>query len=394
MKRLVILFCTVILCAAFSSCNLLTSSDSGNLEFNENAAYESNMTDSGDSSFIFTYLSYMELAVNDSNKSEKAYKKYISSLFESMKEIGVTDCFVQVRPYGDAFYASGLFPKSEYCRMADFDVLSAVISCAKAYDIDIHAWINPYRCGDNWSYFAFKKGSEELIETPSGVYFNPSSLKVQRLIIDGVKELIEGYDIKGIHIDDYFYPSDVNSADKESFDNYRKSSGKLSLSDWRRENVNSLIASLYSAVKSYNEDMIFSISPGGDIDKDINELYADVKLWCQKEGYCDLILPQLYFGFNNESLPFEKLLSEWIEIMGENKNKLIPVLALYKSGKEDIYAGEKGKSEWQENSDIIKRQYECIKKQECVGFGLYSGSYINFSEIFLSKELFNLKSVL
>lgn len=391
MKKLLPLICLIIICFVFSSCNLLTSGDSSNLEFNENAAYDSDIIDNADDSFIFTYLSFMELRVTDENKNEKDYKDYINSLFQNMKTIGVTDCFVQVRPYADALYKSDIFPQSEYSKKADFDVLSVVVSCAKGYDIDIHAWINPYRCGENWKHFDFE-GDREFIETDSGVYFNPASATVQKLIIDGVRELLEKYELKGIHIDDYFYPYDVNSADEESYSEYKKASGKLSLSQWRRENVTALVAAIYSAVKAYGEDKAFTISPAGDIDKNMNELYADVELWAGSDGYCDLILPQLYFGFDNEKLPFKELLDKWLEL--SDKSKLVPVLALYKCGKEDIYAGAKGKNEWVENSDIIKRQYECLKGKGLKSFGLYSGSSINFSETFLSKELNRLKSVL
>lgn len=106
-----------------------------------------------------------------------------------------------------------------------------------------------------------------------------------------------------------------------------------------------------------------------------------------------MVLPQIYFGFDNETLPFEKCLENWLDITDTEKVKLIPGLALYKCGKEDEFAG-KGKSEWQENSDIISRQVKLLKGKGCKGFAVYSSTYINFSETFTKKELNNLKSVL
>lgn len=392
MKRLITLFISIIFCFILCGCNLLTSTDSDNLEFNENAAYDSDILDDNDDSFIFTYLSYMEISVNQ--ESEAEYESKINALFKNMKKVCVTDCFVQVRPFADAMYSSEIFPKSKYCKKADFDVLELIIKTAQNYKINIHAWINPYRCGDNASFFGFFEDNENVITTTSGVYFNPASLSVQSLIISGVKELMDNYSLKGIHIDDYFYPGDVDTADKVSFDYYKKAGGKLSLSAWRKENVNSLVKAIYLTVKSYGDDKIFSISPSGDIDKNINEIYADVKLWSSEEGYCDIILPQLYFGFDNEKLPFKETLSSWLEFSNKSKVKIVPVLALYKAGKEDKYAGEKGKDEWIENNDIIKRQVETMRKLNIDSFALYSASYINFSETFLSEELDNLKSVL
>ncbi|MBQ7296322.1 MAG: family 10 glycosylhydrolase [Clostridia bacterium] len=393
-KRIIaVLLCAFIL-FCFSGCHVLTSDDSENLEFHENAAYDSEMIDEDDDSFIFTWLSYMEIAVTDSLKLQQDYASYIGTIFASMSEIGVTDCFVQVRPFADALYKSEIFPVSTYAEKADFDVLGTVTAKAKEYNIAVHAWINPYRLsGDTACFSAYDIDDDDLIVTPSGTYFSPASLKVQRLILDGARELMENYDIKGIHIDDYFYPPDMNSADEKQFELYKDGGGRLSLSQWRRENVSALLMSLYNTVKTFGEDKIFSVSPSGDKDKNTNQLYADVKLWCSEKGYCDIILPQLYFGFDNESLPFEETLSVWAEMTDSEKVTLVPALALYKVGKEDIYAGT-GKNEWQKSSDMIKRQIEALQKKNINSFGLYSASYINFSETFLSQELNNIKSVI
>lgn len=395
MKRLFVLILFVLILFSFCGCHLLTSDDSENLEFHENAAYDSEMIDEDDDSFIFTWLSYMEIAVTQTLKSEEAYKEYMDGLFGQMSQIDVTDCFVQVRPFADSLYYSEIYPLSKYAEKADFDPLRVIEKTAKKYNITVHAWINPYRVGEDTSFFSeLGIKDSDIINTASGTYFNPASLAVQKLIIDGAKELMQNYDIGGIHIDDYFYPPDMNSADEAQFLSYKENAGKLSLSQWRRENVNTLLKSLYLSVKAFGEDKIFSVSPAGDIDKNINQLYADVRLWCSEEGYCDVILPQIYFGFENESLPFEKTLSSWVEITDREKVDLVPALAIYKAGKEDIYAGESGKTEWQQNSDILKRQVQSIKKCGVDSFGLYSATYINFSETFLSCELNNLKSVL
>jgi hypothetical protein len=77
-----------------------------------------------------------------------------------------------------------------------------------------------------------------------------------------------------------------------------------------------------------------------------------------------MILPQIYFGFENSALPFDSCLDRWLSITDTGKVKLVPGLALYKCGKEDAFAGE-GKAEWQKNSDIISRQVKYLKDREC-----------------------------
>lgn len=392
MKKLLILSLGVIVCFCFSGCQLLTSDDSENLEFHENAAYDSEMIDEDNDSFIFTWLSYMEIQVTDVLKEKNDYCGYAESLFLKMKQAGVTDCFVQVRPFADALYSSEIFPQSRYSQKADFDVLRVITDVAAKHSIKVHAWVNPYRLCDNTAdkkpfseeqlRQRYGKAADEIITTPSGMFFNPSALCVQQMIIDGARELLENYDLQGIHIDDYFYPPDMYSADEMQFEAYRKNGGRKALAQWRRENVSNLVRSLYIAVKEYGEEKIFSISPSGNIDKNENQLYADVRLWCSEEGYCDIILPQLYFGFLNSSQPFEKCLDEWMKLCRNSQVKLIPGLALYKRGISDEFAGEAGRDEWVMNDDVIQRQIKKIKDEKLGGFALYSASYINFSETF------------
>ncbi len=356
---------------------------------------------------IYTWLSCFELQVTQDRKNEKEYEQYITLLVDNMAEIGVTDVFVHVRPYADALYYSEIFPQSFYAsgrqgERADFDILQKVISCAEKRQLRVHAWINPYRVSsfssvdglseDNVALCWLREKTGDAAVTENGIWFNPSSLSVQKLIIDGVRELLENYSLAGIHFDDYFYPDD-SEFDKDAYELYLSSGGELSLNEWRKESVNSLMASVYSLVKSFGEDKIFSVSPSGDIEKCETESCADVSLWCSEKGYCDVILPQIYYGFEHSRLPFGDCLERWAELCTEPEVTLAVGLALYKSGLADEFAGA-GKDEWKENSDIISRQVELLYEQGYGDFALYSASYINFSETFLSEELKNLKNVI
>lgn len=401
MKKYIYIILTILLLLCFTACGLHSDDDNPTLDINENAAFDGKLDDttkaiSDDDAFIFTWLTYSELRVTSETENKKDYQKYIENYFANMKEVGVTDCFVQVRPFADSMYPSDIFPLSIYAKNAEnFDPFAVVIETADKYGVAVHAWINPYRISSNSDYDAdiyFKEFEDDIIRLASGVYFNPAALEVQKLVLSGVEEILTKYNVRGIHIDDYFYPEDIKNEDNLLYSEYKNKGGKKTLGQWRRENVNSLVTAIYLKVKSFGEDKIFSVSPCGNINKNYNQLYADVYAWC-KGGYCDIVLPQIYFGFENESLPFEKCFEDWLGITDENKVALMPGLALYKSGKEDVFAG-KGKSEWQENSDVISRQVSCVRDRGCRGFALYSGSYINFSETFIGKELNNLKSVL
>ncbi len=374
----------------------------------EKTTLQSAQAEKEDGFFSASWLSYIELSPVSGRNTKESYSAYIDGIFDNMKAVGITDVFIHVRPFADAFYPSELFPTSAHAASVQggelpFDILGVIIERAGLKNLNIHAWINPYRVsnsGDvtslsenNPARIMYKEGiSEDVAVTEKGIYFNPSSEKVRKLIVDGARELMENYDIKGIHIDDYFYFDDCGSFDERQYQIYTSLGGKLSLDAWRRENVSTLLASLYSAVKSFGEDKIFSVSPGGDIAKCYNENYADVYLWCREEGYCDMIIPQIYFGFENVKLPFTRCLEDWVALCRGNNVKLIVGLALYKAGSEDTYALS-GKDEWINSDDIISRQVRLLKEKNCYGYALYSGTYINFSEKSFAEELNNLKTM-
>ena len=142
------------------------------------------------------------------------------------------------------------------------------------------------------------------------------------------------------------------------------------MADWRRENVNALISETHTAVKSAGENMIFSVSPAGEIDKNYDSFYADVKYWVTG-GLIDEIIPQIYFGFNHtdSDFNFPKLLKTWTKLCKKSKVNLKIGLASYKIGTESDTDGD----EWQKNSDILARQVAlCRQNSKVCGVVFYS----------------------
>lgn len=316
-------------------------------------------------------------------ESEEKFSEDIENMFSDIQNKNFNNVFVQVRAYCDAFYRSGIFPFSKFLtgvqgKDPGFDPMEIMITCAHAHNLKFHAWINPYRilsendpsklCISNPALKFIEQDDGSVYRCESGIYFNPASVGAQKLILDGIREIVENYDVDGIHIDDYFYPSTDENIDKKQFDAY---SGNLSLDEWRMMNVNSFVGGMYSAVKSASKNVLVSVSPSGDVESNYASHFADVKRWLATEGYADLIIPQIYFGFENEENPFEKTLAQWKNLPCSENVGLSVGLALYKGGKEDEFAGS-GKNEWLERSDIIKRQAELTKD---LGYVMYSYSY-------------------
>ncbi len=341
-----------------------------------------------DKKIIATWITYQEIKeLIDNSNNEKEFEFNINEMVNTLKKYNINVIFLHVRAFDDCFYKSNIYPVSTYCANQEenlkFDVLQKFIDVCKPLGVEIHAWINPYRIrNDNdigkipentLAYEYLNDGDDErLIVTDNNIYYNPAYVEVQRYILDGIREILDNYSVDGIHIDDYFYSTTSEIIDKEIYNAYKEIGGNLKLDDYRRRNINSLVTSIYIVVKNFDEDLCFSISPSGDIDKNYNNHYADVKKWLTEDGYADYIIPQIYFGYENEDMPFKNTLTQWTSV---NSSKLIIGLGIYKSGKIDSYA-KSGEQEWLNNSDIISRQITDVINKDLKGFSLYSSSFL------------------
>lgn len=352
------------------------------------------------------WFSYLELKSAPKNTREE-FEAYLDERFEALRKLSVNCIFVQVRPFADAIYESELFPSS-VCVVKNqgdelpFDFLKVIVEKAKSFSFFVHAWINPYRIlpKDESPKKLCERSPGKTFSVPDvvsleeGLFFSPASLEAQRTVILGVREILQNYDVDGIHIDDYFYPTADEKIDKTQFEEYKSEGGTLSLSDWRRENVNALVRGIYREVKQSSKKRIFSISPGGNIEKNRDVYFADVEKWGSEEGFCDVLIPQIYFGFENENLPFEACAEQWRKIVTSKDVTLCAGLALYKVGKDDPNAGEGGREEWKTEERILARQVEFLRSKNFSGFCLYSLQFVNFNEKLLANELKSLESVI
>lgn len=334
------------------------------------------------------WISYQEL---DSMLNSSDFKSEFEAAADKMQKSGISDAYIHIRAFADAIYKSELFP-IRAAADKDFDVLEYMINICHQKNIRFHAWINPYRIktsdSDKTTLSPFgtiygwlndeDTDNDNNVLSYNGLYLNPASSEVRKLIIDGVREVISNYSVDGIHFDDYFYPTTDASFDSLSYEAYTGGNqNPMSLADFRRANVNSLISGCYTAIKFYNKDIEFSISPTASIDKNYNGYFADIEAWA--ENSCvDRIIPQLYFGFEypDKNFRFDTLLKDWKELFENYDTKLTIGLAVYKIGTD----AEPDCLEWKEKTDILKRQVELIDKDKTLsGYVFFSYSYL-FSE--------------
>lgn len=378
MKRVFAICVAVIL--LFSSCNVRQKDKPNISEKNENRYHSERIIAS------WIYYNEIEDLVKKSN-SESEFTANIENAVNRLTEYAVNTVILHVRAFDDAFYQSDIFPVSKYCADSDgklkFDVLKCFSRVCRTKNVKLWCWINPYRINKAddisvikkgyFQYDAFNSENEQmLIHSANGVYYNPADGQVKRHIIDGIREILENYDVDGIHFDDYFYPRTDKDFDSSYYEKYQSDGGCLSLPGFRRENVNSLISSVYTLTKKYNK--VFSISPISNIDQNINSYYADVKLWATSDYYVDYIIPQIYFGLENSVQPFAETLKKWVDLTGDSE-KLLIGLAVYKSGTTENYS-KSGKDEWKRR-DVISKEIDLIcQNYKNIGFVYYSASFL------------------
>lgn len=350
------------------------------------------------------FISYMELQKYLKGKDIKTAKANINKMISALKSNKFNMIILQVRSFSDAIYESQYFPWSMVISESEgeayhFDVLAYFIEMSHKNNLELHAWINPYRIrtSSDVSTITVKNPAYNLLETndvdisDNGIYYNPASSNVQKLILDGIEEILENYQVDGIHFDDYFYPNlDI---DNENYLEYSKHND-ISKDKYHLLMVNNLVKETHKLTKKHH--VVFGISPEGNIENNYSKNQADVYTWAKSNEYVDYLMPQIYYGFQNEAAPFYNVLKKWDNLVKESDVKILPALAFYKSNQEDLYA-KNGKYEWIENDDIIMRQVLLSRNmQSYAGFALFRYDSIFKEEVteVVNSEIKNLKKIM
>lgn len=341
------------------------------------------------------WIPYMTLDMSNTDRTEKTFTSKINTILDNCKKYKANTIIVHVRPFCDSIYPSEYFPSSHIISgkqgvNSDYDPLEIIINLAKEKGLKVHAWVNPLRIKLSESNFNLaennpcliwqndddKSNDSYIMTYKNGIYLNPAYPETRKLIIDGIREIVKNYDVDGIQLDDYFYPSEEKDYDKSSYEQYKSSlsSGSIPMTqeEWRTANINSLVSGIYSAVHSENENCLFGIAPECNTDNDI-KAGADVFSWGNTYGYVDYICPQIYVSNNHQTAPFQELADKWKKIVSNSNVKLYLGLAVYKAGT------DADNGTWLENnesSNIIASQIEYSRKIKTDGFMLYSYDYL------------------
>ena len=272
-------------------------------------------------------------------------KQEMTDYLDILRASNMNAVYFQVRPMADALYKSKYEPWSSYVsgtrgRSPGYDPLAFVVEECHKRGMECHAWVNPYRwattaAGWNTTQDRYLKSHDMLISytNSSGTtttILNPALEATRERIVNVCRDIIENYDVDGIIFDDYFYPSGMPTNETaEDYEDYQAAGTSLSYADWRRENVNRMVADVYEMIQEEDPSIKFGISPAGaactdasvaakhGIDKcpvasdwQYNDIFSDPVAWLEK-GTIDYISPQLYWKTDHATNPFGPMTKWW-----------------------------------------------------------------------------------
>jgi len=286
-----------------------------------------------------------------SNYHINLQKEQLTYLLDVLQRANINTIFFQVRSECDAMYQSSYEPWSSYLvstRGMDpgYDPLQFAVEECHKRGIELHAWLNPYRFESSVGKYEGKAGDyreshpEWVLEYPDKsdgsknvAILDPGNPEVRQRIVDVVTEIVSNYDVDGITFDDYFY---AYGGTPDNLDAYAQQNFKpvsMNLHDWRRDNVNRMVADVYKAIQEIKPWVTFGLSPFGIWTTDTNvaekegielpagivgsnmyqQIYCDPVAWL-KEGTVDYISPQLYWPTTSSGQDYDVLSPWWSDV--------------------------------------------------------------------------------
>ncbi|MCR5696982.1 MAG: family 10 glycosylhydrolase [Marinilabiliaceae bacterium] len=337
--------------------------------------------------------------------SPSALQAEATTILDRAASMGLNTIFLQVRPSCDVIYPSKIEPYSQYVvgenferldSLANFDALKFWIEQAHHRGIELHAWINPFRVTPMLDYpcdtsHISQTHPEWVIKYAGKLYLDPGIPEARRHVISVIDEIVNNYDIDGIHFDDYFYPYPVDNelfGDTASYRLYNPNN--LAINDWRRSNVDSVIFNVDSLIKSQKSWLAFGISPfgvwrnseddprgsetkAGVTDYDV--LCADVLKWIS-EGWIDYVVPQIYWHAGHKTVDFDTL-QRWWSAQSTEHTRVFVGHALFKVNS--------GASAWK-NVNEMPMQIAKVRADEGIDGSVFF-SYRQFN-----RDLYDLES--
>lgn len=289
--------------------------------------------------------------------SSNLQKEEFIHILNHHQKRGINAVFVQIRAASDAFYAKSKEPWSEWLNgkqgvapVPFYDPLEFMIEESHKRGMEFHAWFNLNRgmhknASSVLESHVTRLKPEWFLSYDGYLLYNFGIPDVRNYILKTITDVVENYDIDGVHLDDYFYPYKVNGEELQDLETFAQhKNGFTNIEDWRRDNIDTIIKDLYLSITTKKKWVKFGVSPFGvwrnaseDTEGSLTKagqpsydyLFADTRKWARM-GWVDYLAPQIYFAFESQYVPYASTVNWWRKNHGDRH--LIIGHAVYKVG--------------------------------------------------------------
>ena len=280
-------------------------------------------------------------------RSRIAQQQALIEMLDRLQAANFNMVFLQTRLRGDVIYRSKIEPASKtfsgrWGELPGYDPLAFAIEECHKRGMECHAWFVTFPLGTDKSIKEMGKQSvvrkhPKLCKRHNGEwYLDPGVPGTADYLLSLVKEIVEGYDIDGIHFDYIRYPEEAKKFPDSKL--YNQSGKRRNVADWRRENINRIVYRLYDYVKQVKPWVQVSSSPLGKYNRieqvpnagwtAYESVYQDPKRWME-EGKQDMIVPMMYYLHKN----FFPFVDNWVSL--SNGRLIVPGLGAYRMDKSE-----------------------------------------------------------
>lgn len=302
----------------------------------------------------------------------------LCAILDSLKELNVNTVLLQTRVRGDVIYPSDIEPFSHVLTGVEgknpgYDPLAFAIEECHKRNMQLHAWIVTMPLGKDvhiarQGKMALSRKKRDLCTHYRGAwYMEPGNPKTKDYLVEIVKEIVEKYDVDGIHLDYIRYPDRTAGYPDASL--HKKHGKGHSLTAWRRDNITRIAREVYESVKSVKPWVRVSCAPLGKYDNLTrynslgwdarNAVFQEAQNW-MRDGIMDILFPMLYFNGNN----FYPFVRDWQE--NSYGRHVVPGIGIYRLVPE--YGG------WPVVE--IKRQMETSRTAGTAGTAMFRTAHV------------------
>ncbi|MCX7919166.1 MAG: family 10 glycosylhydrolase [bacterium] len=247
----------------------------------------------------------------------------IKMIMKNVKETNFNIVIFQVRGQAESYYKSDYEPWAEQISPdgndPGWDPLAIAVEEAHRLGLQLHAWVNVYPAWRGkvppksrahiWhthpEWFCYTRDGKKMELSNEYVVLNPAHPEVQEYLYNIFMEIIQKYDIDGLHFDYVRYYGASYSFDSVSLKRFYDQTNATPdenpelWNEFRREQVTALVRKTYQGIKSVKPNLMLSASVWGDYDDGYTYYLQDSHRWLA-EGIIDFICPMMYTPDNEQ----------------------------------------------------------------------------------------------